>query len=853
MPNLSKADGTPTGGVYGFMVMAVDVIKRFQPDYVCVAWDKSKTNIRSRREIFPEYKANRKPAPPDFYVQIPILRELLDTLGWPLYEFDDYEADDIMGTLARKAPAQNVDSILITGDHDVLQAVDEHTTVAIMKKGITNIDLYTPKTFAAKYSMTTDQFVEYKALRGDPSDNIPGIKGVGEKTAIKLIEDFGSIEGIYADIDAHKGALKAKLEAGRDFIDISKKLVTLMYDAPIDFDPKATSIENRDPKKLTDMLSELEFRTLLKQLPDDFKVEVNEDGSGAENNLDLPKLQQVAPNKTELKALVENSPHLFALSRAKSAHGAEPQFLALAGPRSYVVLKPETMHLLNEVLGGKTLRFVAHDAKNVLHLLAEIGVEEAEVVHDTRMAAFLLNSLKREQQLSGLLRSKVGIEVSEPADIELDELETATPTILAGLSLLHTEQLEQLNKNPELASIAAKMEWPILSILATIERAGALLDVQELERQGSDLASKIEEIEQAIYGLAGKEFNIASPIQLSEVLFTDLELPSKGIKKTSRGFSTAAGELAKLKGSHDIVDYISGFRELSKLKSTYLDTLPNMVDDSGRVHTTYSIDVVPTGRLSSHDPNLQNIPVRTEMGKRIRTAFIAPKGKKLIQADYSQFELRIAAALSGDEGMVEAFNNDADIHQLTAAAVHGIDPGEVTKNQRRDAKAVNFGILYGQGPHGLAEQTGMSMKEASEFIERYFTIRPKLKDYLTKLKKQATDGEYVATLFGRRRPTIDAKSSNFAVRNGAIRAAINHPIQGTAADLMKMAMVAVDRELGEDAPMTLQVHDSVIVEVDEVKAEDVAGRLTKVMEAIYPDMGVKLKVDTQTGNNWGDL
>jgi DNA polymerase-1 len=462
-----------------------------------------------------------------------------------------------------------------------------------------------------------------------------------------------------------------------------------------------------------------------------------------------------------------------------------------------------------------------YDVKSHIKLLSVLGIEAKNVGYDVLVGSFLINPLIRSQALTDLAQTYLDFQGSSLEDLPNDELMNRAPEVAAIVNGLYEQQQSQLTELPKLAKLAKDVEWPLTGVLADMEMFGVKLDTKYLKNFAKKLEGSISDTEQTIYGHANHEFNIGSPGQLAEVLFTKLNLSTAGIKRGKTGFSTAASELDKLRGSHPIIDLITQYREVVKLKNTYVDTLPQMVDTSSRLHTTFNLTIAPTGRLSSADPNLQNIPVRTELGRKIRTAFIADKGNVLVSADYSQIELRLAAALSGDKGMIDAFNKDEDIHVQTAALVMGIPPAKVTKQDRYAAKAVNFGIMYGQGPHGLSQQTGMDFSAAREFISKYFQIRPKLSEYIEHLRKQAAEAGYVETIMGRRRPTPDVKSPNFAVREAAYRAAINHPMQGSAADLMKMAMIEVDNKLDKNSHMLLQIHDSILVETPAAKAKAV--------------------------------
>lgn len=879
MPNLSTKDGTPTGGVYGFATMALEIVKKLKPDYVCVAWDKPKTNIRARLKLYPQYKANRKSAPPDFYEQVPILHELLQSLGWPLYELDDYEADDIMGAFAKQADAKGIDTYLVSSDLDLLQAVGPRTHIYTLKKGFSQIELFNETSFREKYGIDAHQWIDTKALKGDSSDNIPGVAGIGEKTALQLISDYQTLDGVYQHLDELKPAVKAKLEVNKDMAYLSKKLVTLMYDAPITLDFDAAKLHDGVTPEFVAMLRKLEFRALLRQVepliapapvaagqtsllaPATEPTAKQVDYNPADFAAGKPRVVAVNPEATELWVSAdEKSFAVISLieETTESSPGASsspsPQGPLRRQAGGSVGTGKANSLLVKETSGAgfassedqnlqATLAngfLIGHDLKTVYHAFLALGIDwQATVGHDTKIAAFILNSLERSRNLSDLLGQTVDPE--DPAQ--------AIPAIWQA----YAEQKTKLDATPALQKVATQLDYPSISLLAKIEHRGITLDSDNLHDMSLKFAERIKEFEQKIYELAGQQFNISSPAQLGTILFDKLQLPTQGIKKGKTGYSTGASELDKLRGLHPIADLITQYREYTKLKSTYIDALPKLVDIHGKLHTTFNQDVAATGRLSSINPNLQNIPTRTEIGQAIRGAFVPAPGNVFVSADYSQFELRLAAVMADDKELVASFNKDDDVHALTAAQVYDVPLAEVTKDMRRRAKTVNFGILYGMSPHGLSAATDMDFAQAKEFIARYFELRAPIRAYMERTIKRALIDGYVATIFGRRRPTPDLKSSNFAVREAAKRAAINMPIQGTEADLMKLAMLKVEENLGDLGEQLLQIHDSILVETPAKNAPKVEQILRDTMENIYPKLGVKLKVDVKTGKNWGEL
>lgn len=859
MSGLTTKDGTPTGGIFGFATMALEVIRRLKPDYVAVAWDKPKTNIRRRLELYPEYKAGRKPAPADFKAQIPVLHELLEAFGWPLYELDDYEADDIMGALAIQAKAQDIETLLITSDMDMLQLINSHVHVYALKTGLSNIELYSPESFTAKYGIRVDQFLDLKSLKGDSSDNIPGVPGIGEKGALELLKQYETLDNIYDNLALLKDSTRRKLEAGKDLAYLSKELARIWTDAPIPLDLQAVDGTKVDPAKIQDLLQRLEFRSLVRQLPNVMRVPASDLPSQGSTGPALAVGQNhLIDSAEQLAALTfDAADQLFVHSRSAGKHGTQPQCLILSvdGREVYTIDIAK--------IGARNIKanlpplppVIGHDVKATYKMFLELGVPLPTVAHDVFVGAFLLNSLRREQTLTELAQADLGYDGSPFDDLDIADFMTRAPESIAVIRALYRQQFKDLKAIPKLAALARDVEWPVIAVLAQMEYTGIQLDTAYLAQFATTIDDSVSDLEQQIYGYAEQEFNIASPAQLAEILFTKLGLPALGIKKGKTGYSTDAKQLDKLRDKHPIIELISQYREVAKLKNTYVDALPKLVDDQSRLHTTFNLTIAQTGRLSSTDPNLQNIPTRTELGRHIRTAFIAGPGNQLVSADYSQFELRLAAVLAGDTELIDMFNRGADIHQSTAAQVYGRELEDVTKGMRQAAKVINFGILYGMSPHGLSIATGMTHEQAVTFIDKYKQLRQPLFDYMDHLLEQARLDGYVETLFGRRRPMPDIESTNFMVRQGAERAAINMPIQGTEADLMKLAMIQVHNRLSEQFPssrMLLQIHDSILIECPATDAVAVAALLKNTMQEVY-ELPVRLDVDATIAANWGEL
>ena len=826
MPGLSMADGTPTGGVYGFVSLAIELIKKLEPDYVAVAWDKRGTNIRKRRELYPEYKAGRKPAPDDFYQQIPILHELLDAFGWPLYEIDDYEADDIMGAFARQAESRGIETCLITSDLDALQLISPMTKVYAMKNGLRNIEEFTAEHFEEKYGIRTEQFLDLKALKGDSSDNLPGVPGIGEKTAVKLLQEYETLDGVYEHLDEQKGALRTKLENGRESAYLTKQVAEIWTDAPIELDWDVADVNDCDFARVTEILQKLEFNSLIGRLPKTMQMAENE--KKEEPKLDIPRIEKL-PDMPMFEA--ENIIYI---------DSSEPDVIYISSnsESAWTAKIDEISQSVWQLLAQGTV--IAADVKQLYHALDNHGVAvRFHEVWDVGQAAFLIDPLKRDRSLNAL-----------SGDFSDDN---SAVYQLARLHKIYREQKVYMSNNSQIARVAYEFDFPVIWALFQMEKRGMKLDDTLLKQMGDELAAEVSELEQQMYSMAGYEFNASSPAQLSEVLFTKLQLPTAGIKKGKTGYSTGQKELDKLRGQHPIIELIERYRELTKLISTYIEALPKLMATDGRIHTTFNQDVTSTGRLSSTNPNLQNIPVRTELGRKIRQAFVPSSGKVFVGADYSQFELRLAAVLAGDEKLIEDFNSDVDIHAKTAAETYGISIDEVSKSQRRAAKVINFGVLYGMSPHGLAAATGMSFTEAKKFIDHYFEVRKPIRQYLDKILTQAREQGFVETYFGRRRPTPDVKSSNFMVRSSAERAAMNMPIQGTEADLMKLAMIRLEDKLSGLADAILQVHDSILVECKPEDVQKVSEIMKAEMEGVCPELPIKLKVDVGTGVNWGEV
>ena len=678
-----------------------------------------------------------------------------------------------------------------------------------------------------------------------------------------MLKEYDTLDNIYENLALVKDSLRKKLEAGKDLAYLSKQLGRIWTDAPIKLDLEEVDGSKCQPENVLHLLQKLEFRSLARQLPEVMQVAITDHqtatGAASIGSIGASKYIDVVSKLTDLK-LAPGKP-LFVHSFAAGKHGKRPLDLAIHDGNGDVFIldlaslpHDAIVGALEEYITPET-KLIGHDVKSTIEVLIELGLPVPQVEHDVLIGAFVLNALRREQTLTELAQADLDYEGQGFENLTPEDMIAAEPQVIAIIKALYEQQQKALKAVPKFPELVRDVEWPVIPVLARMEHLGIELDTKYLAKFADQINDMILDYEQQIYGHADQEFNIASPSQLAEVLFDKIKLPTQGIKKGKTGYSTAASELDKLRSLHPIIDLITQYREVTKLKNTYVDTLPKQVDEHSRVHTTFALTVAQTGRLSSNDPNLQNIPTRTDLGRHIRTAFVAGKGKKLVSADYSQFELRLAAVLAKDEELIEMFNRGADIHATTAALVYEREVEDVTKQMRRAAKVINFGILYGMSPHGLSIATGMTREQAITFIDRYKAVRKPLFDYIDRLRDQARKDGYVETLFGRRRPMPDIHSSNFIVRQAAERAAINMPIQGTEADLMKLAMIKVDQLLQEqhnNCHQLLQIHDSILVECPAEVADNIAEMLKDTMENIYK-LPVRLDVDVTIGDNWGEL
>ncbi len=895
IPFLSTKDGVPTNGVYGFTMMLLNAIKELKPEYVVVAWDMPGKTFR--HDLDEKYKATRKETDKDLVPQFDVTKDLLAAFEIPVVGVEGYEADDVIGTLAERLKKQH-EVVIVTGDMDELQLVDEHVSIYTLKRGFSDTVLYDPAAVQDRYGVTPEEFLVTKALKGDTSDNIPGVKGVGEKTAAELVVKYKTLDGIYDHLDELKPALRAKLESGKEDAYRSLELSRIVRDVPCDFELEDARLHRYDRDKVVQLLHKLEFRSLIAKLPQSevgqqknlfdeiYDVDARDherlrshlksakyEGVTSQEQLDelVAKLnkQKVFSIDTETTSVEPVAAQLVGISLAWKE--GEAYYIPVGHAEGEQLSVSVVLDALRPVLENATIGKVGHNIKYDYQILKCAGVTIQGIVFDTMVAAFLINPMGRAQTLSGLALAELGLEMIEITELigargknqkTFDQVPIGEAVKYAAEDAdiawrLYERLSKELKNIGKLDEVAEELEWPLIPVLGDVELTGVKLDVTFFSHFSKQLDKRLTTTIEAIYKHAGEEFNINSTQQLKDILFNKLKIEGEGLKKVkSGGASTAASELEKLRGQHPIIDLIFEYREVSKLKSTYVDSLPKLVQPkTGRVHTSYQQTIAQTGRLSSNNPNLQNIPVRTPLGREIRKGFIADKGKTFVSADYSQIELRLAAAMSDDKPMIKDFKSGVDIHTLTAALVAGVDPKDVTKEQRYAAKAVNFGVLYGMNTHGLSVATGMSYEESKAFIDRYFEIRKGVADYIQLLKKQAHEEGYTETLFGRRRPCPDVKSSNYIVRSAAERQAVNMPLQGTAADMMKLAMIQLAPRLGRlhgEAHMILQIHDELIVECDDRLVDEVKDLLKETMEQVIK-LAVPIEVGEAVGKNWGEM
>jgi len=888
--------GEPTAGVYGFASVLLRILSQERPDYLAVAYDTGKT---FRDEIFPEYKATRAKMPEDLIPQVERIRELVDAFNIPRLEMEGYEADDVLGSAARWAAANGLGVKIITGDRDLLQLVDERVIVSLPGKRLSDARDFTPDAVKDYLGVRPDQVVDLKALEGDKSDNIPGVPGIGRKTAVQLLQQYDHLDDIYAHLDELPTRVRNRLEAGRELAYLSHRLATIRTDLPIAIDLEQACSEHFDPSQVNDLFRELEFRSLLGGL----RKLAQRTTEPASNAQQLPLFQveptpTAAPN-TPVAWEVVNTPaalerlvkrlreakHIAFDTETTSTDQMQADLvgisLAADADRGYYIpighhngkqLPLETvLDALRGPLTDPNIPKVGHNLKYDYVVLARHGLRVAPLAFDTMVAEWLRDPNSRNLGLKSLAWVRLNVQMTPITELigkgrkQISMAEVAVEQVApyaaadAALPLRLMPLLEADLREREALDLFLEVEMPLIPVLAQMEMNGVLIDQTFLAQMSRELQAQMSELEARIHQAVGYRFNVNSTQQLSKALFETLGLePPDRTRRTASGhYSTAAGVLELLRDKHPVVTWVLEYRELSKLKSTYVDALPQQINPlTGRVHTSYNQTGTVTGRIASSDPNLQNIPIRTEVGRRVRRAFIAPEGWQLLGVDYSQVELRIVAHMAQDEAMIAAFRAGQDIHATTAAAIYNIPLEKVSKEQRRHAKAINFGLIYGMSAYGLTRTTDLTLAEAENFVKTYFQRFPGVKRYLDEMRQRAARDGYVETLLGRRRyfPGL-VNPSNAQTRQREEREAINAPIQGTAADIMKIAMLRVPpalEEAGLQARMLLQVHDELVLECPQEELHPTAQVVQAVMENAYT-LDVPLKTEARYGRNWGEM
>lgn len=889
-PTMNAPDGRPTNAIFGFLNMFLKMIDAFNPDGVVVAFDKGKPRVRM--EMLPQYKAQRPPMDPDLHAQFPMIKELLGALNVPILQSEGWEGDDILGTMARLGEEAGCDMLLVTGDRDMYQLVTEHVNVVSTRKGLSDVAIMTPESVDDLYHGITPALVpDFYGLKGDTSDNIPGVPGIGPKKASALIAQYGSLDEVIAHADEVNGKMGENLRAHIDDALLSRKVATIRTDAPVELDFEATSFPAYSADEVSAALGTLGITAMQNR----FLALIGGEGgaAAAARTFEMPTIERTAAGDAEalgsvaaevsraidagewVAAVVDDDKEegaLFGLTRTLWLATSKGLF-ALEEGDSCAVAEVEGFNFVHGVIAGVLARLfmegrvASPDMKALLHELSPIDSSEPELMNplaadstrifDTVVAAYLLDSDRSEFDEAYLADTYLQMALPAARGAEDAGEDAPAPAArTAALTLALVAPLRDRMARENAANVFDGIEMPLVPVLAKMERAGMLVDPDRLRSLSEGLATQITEVERSIRDLAGDEtFNIGSPMQLSHVLFDVMGLPTKGLKKTKRGYySTNAKVLSDLARDHEIVRLILDWREKSKIKSTYLDTLGPLRRGDGRVHTTYNQTITATGRLSSSDPNLQNIPTRSELGRTVKTAFSAGEGSVFLAVDYSQIELRLLAHLSGDEHLVRAFNEGEDFHAETAARVFGVPVSEVTPDLRSRAKAVNFGIVYGQQAYGLSQSLHISMAEARDMIDRYYEAYPGVRTFLDNVVARAKQTGYAETMYGRRRHIPELKAKNPQLRGFGERTAMNHPMQGTAADIIKIAMARVSRRLEEEgfaAHMILQVHDELDFECPVDEVERLTTMVRDVMEHVV-DLRVPLIAEASTGVTWAD-
>lgn len=874
LPPLTNKQGELLNAVYGFTSTVLSVLDKFQPDYILATFDLAGPTFRHAE--YKEYKATRAKADQALYDQIPRVKGVTAAMGIPILEKEGFEADDAIGTVVKFVEKNNPDIkiIIVTGDLDTLQLVSGQTEVYTMRRGLTDAVLYDEAGVFARYQLKPEQLIDFKGLRGDASDNIPGVKGIGEKTAIELLKKYGTLENVYKNIGELKGAVKEKLERDKEMARKSKDLATIRTDAPIEIDLEKARSREFDRDTLVKLFQELNFYSLIKRIPG-----VNEETAktakiSQNGGVQDFKYEYVTLDKLdEFIELLEQQQEIALELKTTGDKYFNSQLLGVAlswktGRANYVEYSKDNFQKLKDIFANENIRKIGYDLKYDLEILKKYGIALGGLDFDVMLAAYVLDP-GAKIEFERLVLAEIGDELKEENKKGQLGLQIETPEEAAKkfcqradyvfkLKNIYVEKIKTISQaqgeKNNLETVFSDLEMPLVPVLAEMEERGVRLNKVIFNGLTEKIEQRIKNLEESIYKLANGPFNLNSPRHLAEVLFDKLKLPTADIKKGKTGYSTASSELEKLRREHQIIEKVEEYREIFKLKTTYLDALPRLCDDQSRIHTTFNQAVTATGRLSSSEPNLQNIPIRTDLGQLLRVAFEAEEGNKLVAADYSQIDLRVMAHVSGDKKLIELFYQGQDIHRATAALINNVTLSQVTDKMRRGAKELNFGVIYGISPFGFATRAGVDRDQAKKFIDQYFERFPGVAAFMKKTKEFAKKYGYVETELGRRRNIPEINSPNFQVQSAAERMAINLPIQGLSADIMKLAMIKVyaEYENNPDVSMILQIHDEIILEVKEELAEAVAQKVKEILENAYK-LIVPLVADVKVGENWGEI
>ncbi len=909
-PTMNTKTGEQVNAVYGFTTVLIKAINEFHPDYIVLTMDKKGPTFRHKK--YKEYKATREKAPEDLYAQIPRIKDMAEMFGIPVYEKQRYEADDLIGTITHQVDSK-IEKTIVTGDLDTLQLINSHTKVYTISRGVTESVIYDTEKVKERYNLAPEQMIDFKALAGDTSDNIPGVRGIGEKTASSLLTEFGNLNNIYRYLEAGNNKKEKKIKPKTEELlkqykqesYLSQDLATIRCAVDMDFDLEKTKFTGVNKEEVVALFSELEFKSLLPRIKDIKNQTGQTEAEGKDKfvrndqEFDYKIIEKEEHFKDFFKKIKTKKRFTFDVETTSfdplASYLLGISFSWKQGEAYYLKIHNEqyrnqneninlfnyakeektiNMHpwlkMLKDIFEDKKIEKIGHNIKFDIRVIQAQGIDIQGARFDTMIASYLLNPGSRQHGLDALVFSELGFEKITKEDLlgkgktkqKFQEIE------LKKLGLYSCEDADFTNRliNPskkqlqeqDMWGLFLDMEMPLVKVLAQMENNGVILEPKIFQRLHKEVSDKLNNLEEEIHKLAGVNFNISSPKQLKNILYEKLDIPTNDISKTKTGYSTAADELEKIKDQHKIVPLIQKHRELEKLLNTYIDVLPQLVNsNTNRIHTSFNQTVTATGRLSSTDPNLQNMPIRTELGKKIRKGFVAPKGFKIVSLDYSQIELRLAAHMSGDETMIKYFQDDKDVHTATAAEINDVSLEKVTKQMRQEAKAINFGLLYGQGPYGLSQTADIPFVRAKEFIQQYFDVFKGIKKYINECVKTVEEKGYAETMFGRKRYVPEINSEVSRTKKGAERIAINTPLQGSSADMIKQAMIEIYKMINKEyennrVRMLIQVHDELLFEVKQDKLKEVSEKIRDIMSNVVK-LQVPLKVDIGVGDNWGEL